>query len=164
MGGIVKTLFGGSKSKNQSTQGNNAFNFLMNALGGNVSTGSSAIETIGNLLGIGSGANSGASDAAFNSYKNSTGFENRLKTGSDAITGSAAAKGLLNSGSTLKGLETFGQNLGSEEFNNYLKQVSGVAEAGLNAGQILSGAGQTGQSTGSGSQNNGIFKSIKLFG
>lgn len=160
MGGILKSVFGGSSSKNKSSSGNNAFNFLMDALGGNVSTGSNAIETIANLLGIGSGEGSGASDAAFNSYKNSTGFQNRLKTGSDAITGNAAAKGLLNSGSTLKGLDTFGQNLGSEEFNNYLKQVGGLASTGLNAAQIIGGAGQYGESSGKGSSQTGIIPAL----
>lgn len=83
---------------------------------------------------------------AFNSYLNSTGYDFQMDQGQRAITGSAAAKGLLNSGATAKALTRFGQNLGKGYFSDYLNQLSGMsntlggtATAGQNAlGQIAS--------------------------
>lgn len=83
---------------------------------------------------------------AFNSYLNSTGYDFMFGQGQNAITTSAAAKGLLNSGATAKALTRFGQNLGKSYFSDYLNQLSnvnnalgGTASAGQNAlGQIAS--------------------------
>lgn len=102
---------------------------------------------------------------AFNNYLNSTGNQFQLKQGQDAITGSAAAKGLLNSGATGKALVGYGQNLASTTFQNYLGDLSGLAglqgdqaktgltaasavgqagtSGGGNAGQLTAGAGQS---------------------
>lgn len=95
---------------------------------------------------------------AFQNYLNSTGYNFQLDQGSHAITGNAASKGLLNSGSTGKALTTFGQNLASTTFGNYLNQVNGLATAqgnlaggytnlvngGLNAAEAVGAAGSTG--------------------
>lgn len=80
----------------------------------------------------------------FDNYLKSTGYNFQLKSGSDAITSSNAAKGLLNSGGTLKALDTFGQNLGSNYFNNYLTQIGGQQTAGSNAISQIANAGGTG--------------------
>lgn len=71
----------------------------------------------------------GTDNPAFKNYLNSTGYNFQLQQGTNAITGNAAAKGLLNSGATAKALTTYGQNLASTTFNNYLSQL------GANAGQ-----------------------------
>jgi hypothetical protein len=92
----------------------------------------------------GTGAN--AANDAFQNYLNSTGYQFRLGQGMDAITGNAATKGLLNSGATLKGLNTYGQNMASQEFGNYLNQVGQLAQGGLGAASVLAQAGQTGSS------------------
>lgn len=81
---------------------------------------------------------------AFNSYLNSTGYDFMFDQGQRGITGSAAARGLLNSGATAKALTKFGQNLGKSYFSDYLNQLGnmnnilgGTASAGQNAlGQI----------------------------
>lgn len=60
---------------------------------------------------------------AFDNYLQSTGYNFQRKQGQDAITTSNAARGLLNSGGTLKALEEYGQGLAANSFNNYLGQV-----------------------------------------
>lgn len=80
----------------------------------------------------------------FNNYLKSTGYNFQLKSGSDAITTNNASKGLLNSGGTIKGLDAFGQDLGSNYFNNYLSQIGAQQTAGQNALSQVSNAGSTG--------------------
>lgn len=46
------------------------------------------------------------------------GYQFRLEQGLGAIQNSAAAKGILNSGGTLKDLQNYGQNLASQEYGN----------------------------------------------
>lgn len=94
----------------------------------------------------------GAADAqdAFQRYMDSTGYQFRFDEGMDAITGSAAARGLLDSGATARGLQSFGQNIGSQEFQNYLAQLGGLAgtgiETSMNIGGLGSSAGMSGAS------------------
>lgn len=154
MGGIVKGLFGGSKQS--SSSGNSAFGQLQGLLSGNIGQGNSAMSTIGALLGLG-GDKAGA-DKAYNNYLTSTGYQSMMKGGQDAITGSAAAKGLLSSGATAKGLTTFGQNLGKQSFSDFLGQLTGLGQYGLNSANTLASAGQT--SSSKGSSSTGIINSL----
>lgn len=81
---------------------------------------------------------------AFKSYLDSTGYQFQFGQGQNAITGSAAARGLLNSGATAKALTKYGQNIGKQYFSDYMGQLGnmnnvlgGTATAGQNAlGQI----------------------------
>lgn len=79
-----------------------------------------------------------AAQNAFNNYLNSTGYQFRFGQGMDAINSNAAARGMLNSGATLKGLQTFGQGIASQEYQNYLNQLS-------NMNNILGGTATAGQ-------------------
>lgn len=97
--------------------------------------GAGANDTAAGLLGV--GGNPAASQAAFDNYLNSTGYRFNLDQGNKAITGSAAARGLLKSGATAKALAKFGQNIGSSYFNDYLNQVGNVANRGLSASDSL---------------------------
>lgn len=106
--------------------------------------GRDATNAISALLGI--GGDPAAAAKAFDAYKGSTGYNFRLGQGVDAITGSNAAKGLLNSGATLKGVQNYGQNLASAEFGNYLSQLFNVGTRGMDASKTIMGAGgQAGQ-------------------
>lgn len=88
---------------------------------------------------------------AFTNYLNSTGYQFQLDQGTKALTGSAAARGILNSGATAKALNKYGQGLASTTFNNYLDQLGGLdtsqgntAARGVTAAQIVGQAGTTG--------------------
>lgn len=87
----------------------------------------------------------------FQNYLNSTGYQFQLGQGQQAVAGSAAAKGILNSGSTAKALTQYGQNLATGSFNNYLGQLGSLnnqqgatAAQGLQATGIVSNAGTGG--------------------
>lgn len=117
---------------------------------GFLETGGKANNAIGNLLGI--GGDPAQAQAAFDNYKNSTGYKFRLGEGMGAITGSNAAKGLLNSGDTLRRLTGYGQDLASAEYNNYLGQLGNLANMGLATGQTIASAGSQAGATGAGIQ------------
>jgi len=127
-----------SESKNQ------AYPWIQENYGG---TGANAYRSstnaISNLLGLNGQQ---GSDEGFQSFLDSTGYKFNLDTGSKAITGNAAAAGLLNSGATAKRLTQYGQELGKNYFSNYLGQLFGLNQSGLGAGQLISGAGNTAQS------------------
>jgi len=102
------------------------------------------------------GSASGAPNAqagynnAFNNYLKSTGYQFQLGEGTRAITGSAAARGLLDSGATAKALTSYGQNLASTSFNNYMAQLGALSGQGLQAGQAIGSAGSQAGAAGAG--------------
>lgn len=158
MGGIVDSLFGGSKQQQTQTSSNQAFGELKNLLSGNIGQGNSAMSQIAALLGI--GGDPAAASSGYKNYLNSTGYNAMMDAGSKAITGNAAAKGLLNSGSTAKALTTFGQNLGKQSFNDYLGQLTGLGNYGLQSANTLAGAGQQSTGSSSGYSKGGIINSL----
>lgn len=70
------------------------------------------------------------------------GYAFRLKSGSNAIANNAATAGMLQSGDTLRALNEFGQEMGSQEygnaFNRYL-QKAGVLQGNVGIGQNATG-------------------------
>lgn len=144
-----------SQQQAQSTNSseNRAYGFIQDNYGtSGANTYNSANSAISNLLGL--NGNQGQ-DEGFQKYLDSTGYKFNLDTGSKAITGNAAAAGLLNSGATLKRLNQYGQELGGNYFSKYLDQLFNLSQSGLGAGQLLSGSGgiSQGQSTSSGSSS-----------
>ena len=104
----------------------------------------------------GTGGEKGYLNKAYDpaSYKEDPGYQFRLSEGIKALDRSASAKGNLLSGSALKGITQFGQDMGSQEYSNaynrYMSerdrkynQVSAIAGFGPAAN---SGATQSGQS------------------
>lgn len=163
IGGIiggVGSLFGGSKSDKQASQAaltgynylnGNAANKAVQAntapaiQGQNTALGAqnNVANTANALL---TGTASPEQNQAFGNYLNSTGYNFQKQQGTQAITGSAAARGLLNSGATGKALTQYGTNLASTTFNNYLGQLQGVSNQYGNVaqgygGQVAQGAG-----------------------
>lgn len=138
-GGI---LSGGGSSKSSST--NQAYPYLQKSLSGNVGQGGAAGSQIGNMLGLNGNA---AQGQGFDNWKNSTGYQFGLDQGMQSVTGNAATQGLLNSGSTLKALNTYGQNYASTKYGDYMSQLQGLLGAGNQSAGILGSAGGTSQST-----------------
>ena len=54
---------------------------------------------------------------------NEPGYQFRLQSGSDALQRSAAAKGLLRTGGTLKDITEYGQNFASNEYGNVFNRA-----------------------------------------
>lgn len=117
-----------------------------------------------------SGANTPQAQSAFGNYLNSTGYKFQQQQGTQAITGSAAARGILNSGATAKALQTFGQGQAGASFGNYLGQLSGlntqqggVAASGLDAAKAIGANGTQGGIAAGTAMQAGISKAGGLF-
>lgn len=144
----MSAIFGGSQQKTSSS--NQAYPYLQGALSGTVGTGTGAGAQIANLLGLNGQQ---GQDQGFQDWRNSTGYQFGLDQGTQSITGNAATQGLLNSGSTLKALDTYGQNYANTQYQNYLNPLQSLLGSGINAASTIGGAGQV--SSGSQSSNNG---------
>lgn len=94
-------------------------------------------------------------------FKQDPGYQFRMQEGQKAIDRSAAARGMNQSGATLKAMARFGQNLGSSEYNNAynrfnqdysnsynrfnsdqdrkFNRVGNIANMGLSANQSMNG-------------------------
>lgn len=126
-------------------QGTGATNFLSQLLGVSPGAVSSGANTIGNAAnGI---AEAGGAQAGYNGYLANAGYAPAMREMTKGVTGTAAAGGLLNSGSTAKALQSRGSEINQSFFNNYLQQLSGLSGLGLQAGGLVTNAGQ--KSTGS---------------
>jgi len=90
--------------------------------------GANAFSAQQALLGLG-----GDSAAQMAALQNSPGYQFRLGEGLKGVQGSAAARGMLQSGATMKGLTQYGQNFASNEYDKRNQQLAGVAGMGFNA-------------------------------
>ena len=145
IGGLIGTagsLIAGSQASHQAMRG---FNYLKSHVGDYVNSGSAADTAEAQLLGL--SPITAKTQNGFNNYLNSTGYNFQLQQGTNALTGSAAARGILNSGATAKALTEYGQNLAKTSFNNYLGQVGNVANQGLTASGQIGAAGTQGGAT-----------------
>jgi hypothetical protein len=100
------------------------------------------------LLGIGGDANAGdygryARDFSMNDFEADPGYGFRLAEGNKALERSAAARGMVMSGSMLKGTQRFGQDLASQEYQNAFNRYQVNRSNQLNPLQSLMGSGQT---------------------
>jgi len=145
--------FGGKKATNSSSSENRAFPYLKDALGSSIGQVGQAGSAIANLLGLNGGQ---AQSQGFDMFRNSTGYQNALKTGSEAITGGAASRGLMQSGATLRGLQGFGQNLANSSFGQYGGFLQNLLNSGNQSASILSSAGNTSTSKGYEKDSKGI--------
>lgn len=81
-----------------------------------------------------------------NNYQGDPGYQFRLGEGEKAINASAAARGMGNSGATMKALLKYGQDFASNEYNNAYNRtygrLSSLAGMGQGATQGMAGAAQ----------------------
>jgi len=76
-------------------------------------------------------------------FQQDPGYAFRMSEGMKGLERSAAARGGLLSGSMLKGIQRFGQDLGSQEYMNAFNRYQTERNARLNPLQSLAGFGQT---------------------
>jgi len=72
-------------------------------------------------------------------FQQSPGYQFAMEQGTQALERGAAAQGGLFGGRQAKELTRFGQGLASQDFGNYLQQLSGLSQQGISTG--LQGAG-----------------------
>jgi hypothetical protein len=70
------------------------------------------------------------------------GYSFRMSEGVKALERSAAARGLLQSGGTLKGITQYGQDLASAEYQNAFSRYLTERQARLGPYEFLTGVGQ----------------------
>ena len=155
MGGLLGGIIGGignyaaarTQARAQDRAAQTAltgYNYLRGSEANNqfINNGQAANSAQSQLLGLtpmGEGAQNG-----FQNYLNSTGYKFNLQQGTDAIASQNAARGMLNSGATGKALADYGQNIGSQYFNNYLAQLGGLSQQGQQGLNMTAGAGSAG--------------------
>lgn len=110
--------------------------------------GITAQDQIMQLLGIGgdkTAAGYGSMAKAFGTdqFQQDPGYAFRQAEGMKALERSAAARGNLLSGSTMKGIQRFGQDLASQEYQNAFNRFQVERSARLNPLQSLMGSGQS---------------------
>ena len=110
--------------------------------------GMTAQNQIMQLLGIGgdpnaAGYGSAAQPFGTQQFEQDPGYAFRQAEGMRALERSAAARGNLLSGSTLKGIQRFGQDLASQEYGNAFNRFQIERAARLNPLQSLMGSGQS---------------------
>jgi len=72
-------------------------------------------------------------DAAMAGFHTSPGYQWQLDQGLRAIDAGAAAKGILNSGATLKAEQAYGTGLADKEFTDYYNRLFDLSKLGENA-------------------------------
>lgn len=78
-----------------------------------------------------------------NQFQADPGYGFRMSEGMKALERGAAARGGLLSGATLKGIQRFGQDLASQEYQNAFNRYQTERAARLQPLQSLAGVGQT---------------------
>jgi hypothetical protein len=76
-------------------------------------------------------------------FQQDPGYAFRMSEGMKGLERSAAARGGLLSGGTLKGIQRYGQDLASQEYTNAFNRYQTERNARLNPLQSLAGVGQT---------------------
>jgi hypothetical protein len=110
--------------------------------------GMTAQDQIMQLLGIGGdagaeGYGSMARPFGQQDFEADPGYAFRQSEGMKALERSAAARGNLMSGATMKGIQRFGQDLASQEYGNAFNRFQVERAARLNPLQSLMGSGQS---------------------
>lgn len=82
----------------------------------------------------------GSAPAGYQGFQKSQDYNFGLNEGINAVQASAAARGGLYSGATMKDLNTFGQDYGSQRRDQYLNRLAGIADTGLSAAQMSGNA------------------------
>lgn len=157
MGSIARLFGGGDKQSSQSTQTsyNKAYEPILQALSPALGYTTQGGNFLSQLLGLSGGADR---DAAFETFRSTPGYQFQLDEGRNAILGSNASRGLLNSGATAKALTKYGQGLADSTYQNYINNLLGFTNIGSDAAKTIVGAGNysEGQSQSKGGSHKGI--------
>jgi hypothetical protein len=79
-------------------------------------------------------------------FTTSPGYEFRMQEGQKAIERSAAARGMLGSGGTLKALTRYAQGVASDEYANFSNRLAALAGIGQSATGSTAAAGEAASS------------------
>lgn len=139
-------------STNQQIAANNANQQMIRGLSQpTIDRGNAAGQIYSGLLGV--GGDPAASQQALATYRGSSGYQDLLTQGLGAVNANAYARGMGDSGATLKALQTRGMNLADQNVNQYLGNLNNLIQTGNSAiGNVAGVATQTTQA------NNGAIQ------
>lgn len=126
----------------QPMQGGNALQGNFWGLVGNIMNGGGTAQPNA-MQGVTTKVTPVSAQKAFNTFRNSTGYQFRLGEGMDALNQGYAAKGALRSGAAQKDFMRFGQGIASDEFGRYLGYLGGQQGTGLSGASAIAGVGNT---------------------
>ncbi len=109
--------------------------------------GEQALNQYAQVLGLQGGGEGGLEGPDFSSFFKSPGYEFRLGEGIKAVERSAAARGSLQSGATMKAIQRYGEGLASQEYGRYIGSLGELAGLG---GQAAAQTGQFGAASAAG--------------
>jgi hypothetical protein len=104
-----------------------------------IQRGNAAGGYVNDLLGI--GGDPAAAAKAFDTFQGSTGYKYQLDQGLGAVNSNAYARGMGDSGATLKALQDRGNSIAQGSFQTYLSNLQGVSNQGTGAASSLAGVG-----------------------
>lgn len=84
----------------------------------------------------------GAQQAAFEGFRNSTGFQFQQEQGNRAIEAALGSRGQLESGAAVKSAARFNSGLAQSSFDNYFSKLMAQQGIGLTAASAQAGIGQ----------------------
>lgn len=96
-----------------------------------IDRGNSAGTLEGNFLGL--GADPGSAKVALDTFRGSTGYQDLLNTGLNAVNSNAYASGMGDSGATLKALQAKGSAIADQSGQQYLSNLDGLNRLGTTA-------------------------------
>lgn len=88
-------------------------------------------------------AQNGVGASQYGGFTATPGYNFRMREATDAVQASAAARGMLRSGSTLSALSDRAANVATGEYGTYLDRLGGMATVGQNAAAQTGAAGQS---------------------
>lgn len=137
---------------NQQIAANNANQQMIRGLSQpTIDRGNAAGQIYSGLLGAGGDPNAAASALA--TYRGSSGYQDLLTQGLGAVNANAYARGMGDSGATLKALQTRGMNLADQNVQQYMGNLNTLIQTGNSAiGNVAGVATATTQS------NNGALQ------
>jgi hypothetical protein len=106
-----------------------------------ITSGDNAETELNGFLGL--GGDPEATQAAFQKYLDSTGYQFSLNQGMGAVANSKAASGLLGSGSLVKSLDAFGTGLADQYGQQYVGNLQNEVSTGAGSANALAGQGQS---------------------
>lgn len=152
-GGLINSSATSSAANTEANAANqasqvqqNIYNQTRSDLSPFLNAGQGALSQLSSLLGINGGTGAGPNDSAlYSALQNYPGYNFSMQQGLQAVNQSGAARGLLNSGATIKNATQYGQGLAQSTLGSYLSNLLSVGQLGENAGSIT---GSTGASAG----------------
>lgn len=157
-GSISKALFG--KKEPQTSESGNRFADQINTqFSPMAAQGAQGMGAMANIMGLGG---PGARSDALEGWWDSSGGDFMLNQGMDDVDAFYRAKGLGQSGATMKGIEDYRSGLASTKMGEGMGFLGDISRLGLGAGGLVSSAGQYSEGTGAHKSGGGLGKVLGL--